>query len=219
LITLYTMPETYVPVAAQLQSTMVHPWTPPFELPGTCTAILAGPGLAAPQVPPALRDVVRELWRQSPLAMVVDASALAWLPAGKVPDGALRVITPHPGEAARLLEASAAEVQQDRPKALRQLSGRFGGCWVILKGHQTLIGRSQGEAYVNSSGNPYLAQGGSGDLLGGYVAGLLAQPPLQRAAHKTLCYGVWQHGAAADVLQHQRRNWTIEDLAAMLGSA
>jgi NAD(P)H-hydrate epimerase len=218
LITLFTMPEAYVPVAAQLQSTMVHPWTPEFELPRTCTAILAGPGLAAPQVPPALGETVRRLWRESPLAMVTDASALAWLPAGNVPEGALRVITPHPGEAARLLEESAAEVQQDRPRALRKLSGRFGHCWVVLKGHQTLIGRGEGGAYVNSSGNPYLAQGGSGDLLGGYVAGLLAQPPLRESAEKTLCYGVWQHGAAADALQGQRRHWTIEDLATMLGS-
>jgi len=88
----------------------------------------------------------------------------------------------------------------------------------VLKGHQTLIGRSEGEIFVNSSGNPHLAQGGSGDLLSGFIAGLLAQPPLQVDVGKTLRYAVWQHGAAADKLQAARPNWTVEDLAAEIGN-
>jgi NAD(P)H-hydrate epimerase len=70
---------------------------------------------------------------------------------------------------------------------------------------------------VNSSGNPHLAQGGSGDLLGGFITGLLAQPALQRDPAKTIGYAVWQHGAAADQLQSARTNWTIEDLAQVIG--
>jgi NAD(P)H-hydrate repair Nnr-like enzyme with NAD(P)H-hydrate dehydratase domain len=72
---------------------------------------------------------------------------------------------------------------------------------------------------VNSSGNPHLAQGGSGDLMAGYVAGLLAQPHLQSDVAQTLRYAVWQHGTAADALQTRRRNWTIEDLAGEIGNA
>jgi NAD(P)H-hydrate epimerase len=129
------------------------------------------------------------------------------------------VLTPHPGEAARLLNWPVQKVQADRVNALREISKRFGDCWVILKGHQTLVGRSEGEIFVNPSGNPHLAQGGSGDLLSGFIAGLLAQPALQANVAKTLRYAVWQHGAAADQLQAARANWTIEDLADQIGNA
>ena len=89
---------------------------------------------------------------------------------------------------------------------------------MVLKGHQTVIGRGEGGVFVNSSGNPLLAQGGSGDLLTGYLGGLLAQPALQTNPEKTICYAVWEHGAAADALNSTRPNWTVEDLTAVLGS-
>ena len=73
--------------------------------------------------------------------------------------------------------------------------------------------------FVNSSGNPHLAQGGSGDVLAGFLAGLLAQPALQPDAGRTIRYAVWQHGAAADALQNRRANWVVEDLIAELGNA
>ena len=82
-----------------------------------------------------------------------------------------------------------------------------------------MIGRAEGGIFVNPSGNPHLAQGGSGDLLSGFLVGLLAQPGLQADVGKTLCYAVWQHGAAADRLQAIRGNWTVEDLANELGSS
>jgi len=89
---------------------------------------------------------------------------------------------------------------------------------VVLKGHQTMVGRDREEIAVNSTGNPHLAQGGSGDLLAGYLAGLLAQPELQRDG-RTLRYAVWQHGLAADALHGRKPNWTVEELADVLGSA
>ncbi len=72
---------------------------------------------------------------------------------------------------------------------------------------------------MNCSGNPHLAQGGSGDLLAGYLGGLLAQPALRADAGKTIRYAVWQHGAAADALQAKKPNWTVEELADELGNA
>ena len=80
-----------------------------------------------------------------------------------------------------------------------------------------MIGRSNGELAVNSSGNPHQAQGGSGDLLTGYLAGLLTQPALQADVEKTIRYAVWQHGVAADRLQAARSNWVVEELAEELG--
>ena len=70
---------------------------------------------------------------------------------------------------------------------------------------------------MNPSGNPHLAQGGSGDVLACFIAGLLAQPELSADAGKTIRYAVWQHGAAADALQAQSSNWIIEELAGKMG--
>lgn len=217
LITLYCQPGAYAPIASQLQAVMVRPWTvePEFQM---FSAVLAGPGLAAGDVPDPVRSEVRRLWSTLAQPMVVDASALDWLRPDPFPEGAIRVITPHPGEAARLLHTTAAEIQSNRPRALRELSAHFGDCWVVLKGHQTLIGRFTGEIHVNPSGNPYLAQGGSGDVLAGYIAGWLAQPPAQGDPLTALRYAVWEHGAAADRLSEWRPQWVVEELAAELGA-
>ena len=118
-----------------------------------------------------------------------------------------------------MLNTTVAAVQADRVRAVRELSRRFGHCWVVLKGHQTLIGRREGKIFVNPSGNPHLAQGGSGDALAGFLAGLLAQPALQADVGQTIRYAVWQHGAAADELQAKRANWVVEDLVSELGNA
>jgi hydroxyethylthiazole kinase-like uncharacterized protein yjeF len=216
-LTLFTEAKVYDAVAAQLQAVMVHVWKPKLTLPDSTSAIVIGPGLAAPGTSAKLKSFTQELWHDSELPLIVDASALDWLPPGKLKRNAVRVITPHPGEAARLLKTSAQKIQAERVKSLRDISRRFGNCWVVLKGHQTLIGRSRGGIFVNPSGNPHLAQGGSGDVLAGFIAGLLAQPELQADAGKTIRYAVWQHGAAADALQAQSSNWIIEELAGKIG--
>jgi hydroxyethylthiazole kinase-like uncharacterized protein yjeF len=217
LVTLHASEPIYHVVASQLQAVMVAPWVPATKLPGSQTAVLIGPGLAARDLPDQVKLLTRHLWRDSPLPIVVDASALDWIPLDPVPKFAIRVMTPHPGEAARLLRSTPQQVQSARPEAVRDISRRFGDCWVVLKGHQTLIGRSNGEMYVNSSGNPHLAQGGSGDVLAGYMTGLLAQPPLQAHPLKAILHAVWQHGAAAEFLSATRRNWVIEDLVEKIG--
>ena len=232
LVTLFTQESVYHVVATQLQAAMVNLWTPDMKLPDTVSAILVGPGLAAPGLADVMSPTTtRRIWRDSLLPVVVDASTLDWLPMGPSAKNAIRVLTPHPGEAARLLNMTNQQVQTNRPKALREISRRFGNCWVVLKGHQTLVGRSaglrsngasspqDGEVFVNPSGNPHLAQGGSGDVLAGYLAGLLAQRPLHADIGKLIRFAVWQHGAAADQLQAARANWVIEDLIGELGNA
>jgi len=217
LVTVFTHEPAYPPVAMQLQSAMVNAWSPSGKLPADASALLVGPGLASADVPEELRTMVRKSWRDLLIPIIADASALDWLPLDHIPRTALRVVTPHPGEAARLLKTTAGRVQEDRPQALREISKRLGNCWVVLKGHQTMIGRSSGEIFMNASGNPHLAQGGSGDVLAGFIAGLLAQPSLQSDVALALRYAVWQHGAAADALQARRRNWTVEDLVGLIG--
>jgi hydroxyethylthiazole kinase-like uncharacterized protein yjeF len=213
LITVFPQEKVYLPIAAQLQAAMVSPWCEGQEI-SQCTAMLVGPGLAGPTHPGVIEQV-RRIWETSDVPVIVDASALDWLRPQAAPG--IRVMTPHPGEAARLLKTDTAQVQEDRPAAVRALSAQFGNCWVVLKGRHTLIGRSDGEMFVNSSGNSGLAQGGSGDLLAGFMAGWLAQPALQRDPLMTLRYAVFEHGAAADRLSASAGNWIIEELAEELG--
>lgn len=106
------------------------------------------------------------------------------------------VLTPHPGEAARLLQCSISEIQNNRYQAARQLAQKY-SAWIVLKGHQSLIVSPHGQIQQNETGNPGLATAGSGDVLAGIIGSLLAQqiPPEQAVSA-----GVWLHGAAADIL-------------------
>lgn len=218
LVSLWTDPECYVAASAHLQTVMVHPWEQAALLPSSCTAVGFGPGLASPSLDSALRGKLAEWWSELPIPVLADASALDWLPRGRgLARRGLRVITPHPGEAARLLGTGIGEVQRERLEALRALSKRYGGCWVVLKGQHTLIGCDKGPCYVNGTGNPGLAQGGSGDILAGFLAGLLAQTQLCGDPAKVLRFGVWAHGAAADRLNLESSNWTVDEIIPWLG--
>ncbi|RME90557.1 MAG: NAD(P)H-hydrate dehydratase [Verrucomicrobia bacterium] len=219
LISLFTDAAVYGPVASQLQAVMVHAvGDNRFNLPEKGTALLVGPGLAAPNAKNRFAEQLLSAWRTTHHPVVVDASALDWLaPRHSPPRENIRVLTPHPGEAARLLRSSAGQVQADRLQALRTISAQRGHCWVILKGRHTLIGRSEGPVYVNGSGNPDLAQGGAGDILAGLLVGYLAQPELQADPARTLALAVWQHGEAADRLTAAGRRWVPEELVDALG--
>lgn len=217
LVSVLCAPDVYMPVASQLQAAMVHPFAPGTGLPPSTTALLIGPGLAAPGLEKRWRDFANEQWKTLAYPVVVDASALDWIEPGPTALNSRRFLTPHPGEAARLLKTATEQVQKDRPAALREISARYGNCWVVLKGHHTLVGRSTGELFINSSGNPWLAQGGSGDALAGFLTGLLAQPRLQAQPLKTLRYAVWEHGASADRLTSRGTPWTIAGLLEEIG--
>ena len=103
LVTLLTPEEVFVPVASQLQSVMVQPLVPGEITIKSITTLLVGPGMASDRLPDDLKTTADSMWHESSVPMVVDASALDWLTAGAVPEKSIRVITPHPGEAARLL--------------------------------------------------------------------------------------------------------------------
>ena len=219
LTSLVTHENAYLPVASQLQSVMVSEWSADFRIGDEQTAWLIGPGLAARQLPEEMKLLTRKTWRDATVPVIVDASAVDWLVHGPTQKGVTRVMTPHPGEAARLLRMTTQKLQSDRLSAVRELSRLHGDCWVVLKGHQTLIGRSSGPVFVNPTGNPHLAQGGSGDLLAGYMAGLVAQRPTTHHDDPLpVRFAVWEHGAAADRLQSVQRNWTVEDLSVEIGN-
>ncbi|MCX8156438.1 MAG: NAD(P)H-hydrate dehydratase [Verrucomicrobiae bacterium] len=215
LITVATMEGTYIPIASQLRAPMVCVWTPHTFEQKACDAWLLGPGLAGALHHQELKPALIALWREFPGPVVADASALDMLEPG--PAAGLRVMTPHPGEAARLLQCSVADILRDRCAAVQALNEKFPGCHIVLKGRLTVVHEHKTGTFLNPTGNPHLAQGGAGDVLAGYLAGWLAQPTLAARAMTAIRYAVWEHGAAADRLQQRGGAWTMEDLLEELG--
>jgi NAD(P)H-hydrate epimerase len=112
--------------------------------------------------------------------------------------GRTLVITPHPGEMARLAGCTVPEVQADRLGTARKFA-KDRGVIVVLKGHRTLVVRPDGEAWVNITGNAGMSTGGTGDILTGIVAGLLAQSP--KHPFEAVLAAVHLHGLAGDVMR------------------
>jgi NAD(P)H-hydrate epimerase len=160
------------------------------------TVLAIGPGISRN---PETSELVRKLVIESSKPIVLDADGLnafedrATELNGK---GKLLVITPHPGEMARLVECSIAEVQRDRIKTARSFA-REHELVVVLKGHRTLIAKPDGEVWVNTTGNPGMATGGTGDVLTGITAGLIAQNP--KHVFEAVIAAVHLHGLAGDV--------------------
>jgi ADP-dependent NAD(P)H-hydrate dehydratase / NAD(P)H-hydrate epimerase len=180
-------------------------------LTGRMKAAALGPGIPTG---PGMAALVARLARELPLPLVIDADGLNLLG----PDGvdglgrapAPRVLTPHPGEMARLSRLSTEEVQRDRLGVARQLAARSGAV-VVLKGARTIISRPDGSAFVNPAADPALGTAGSGDVLTGVIGGLLAQGlPATDAA----VIGVHAHGLAGAEARAQlgSRNLMAGDL-------
>jgi NAD(P)H-hydrate epimerase len=175
-------------------------------------AVAVGPGLGPSA---STRALVRAVLRAARGSVVLDADALNVLAplrrplAARVPV----VLTPHPGEAARLLGTTAAAVQADRPSALAELCARSGAI-VVLKGAGTLVGDGA-RWYANTTGNPGMATGGSGDVLTGLLAALLAQRIDPFAA---ACAAVHLHGRAGDLVARRssQRGLIASDLPAAI---
>jgi len=143
-----------------------------------------------------------------PGPQVWDADALNLLAAGAVslPPGSL--LTPHPGEAARLLGLASAEVQADRPAAARALAQKYQAV-VLLKGAGSLVAAPDGRLALCDRGHPAMAGAGLGDVLAGLVGALLAQG---LAAFEAACLAVWLHAAAGERLGAQGRGLAAGDL-------
>ena len=160
------------------------------------TTLAIGPGISRHT---ETADVVRRAVKKYQQPMVVDADGLNAFEgqAGELNGrGRVLVITPHPGEMARLIGSSAAEVQKDRLNIARNFA-REHEVIVVLKGHRTLIASPNGALWINATGNPGMATGGTGDILTGMVAGFVAQNP-QRVL-EAVCLAVHLHGLAGDV--------------------
>jgi ADP-dependent NAD(P)H-hydrate dehydratase / NAD(P)H-hydrate epimerase len=161
---------------------------------GKKSVVAIGPGLGteAPTV-----GLVRRMFRECPVPMVVDADALNGLAGTDWHGGAsFRVLTPHPGEMARLTGNTISEVQTDRVGCARALA-RERGVVLVLKGERTLIALPDGRVWVNPTGSPAMATGGSGDILTGMIAGMLAQFPA--TPELAVAAAVYLHGRAGEL--------------------
>ncbi len=175
--------------ASETFESAIRPWYDRVD------AIVAGPGMGRS---PEGQELIRRLWRTSPLPLLVDADGLSALadpsPMSRREDA---ILTPHPGEAARLLNCTASAVQERRLEAVRSLAERFGT--ILLKGYRTLVAGG-GECRVIGAGGPALAVPGSGDVLSGIVGAFLAAgaPPLEAASA-----GALAHACAGDELDRR----------------
>jgi hydroxyethylthiazole kinase-like uncharacterized protein yjeF len=180
------------------------------------TVLAIGPGLGqSPSLAQSL-DTAKftiGLLSATKIPAVIDADALNIL--ASHPDALAElsrhgertvVLTPHPGEMARLAGISVAEVQADRLHVARAFAQRT-GVTLVLKGARTLIAHPDGRVAVNTTGNPAMAKGGSGDLLTGVIAGLLAQYPAESA--RAVEAAVYLHGLAADLAVSQGDQHTL----------
>lgn len=157
-------------------------------------ALAMGPGLSTNEDTARL---VNELVTNVRCPIVMDADAITAVskdPAVLLKAQAPLVLTPHPGEMARVCQCTVPEVQRDRLESASKFSMDY-GVVLVLKGHRTVVAAPDGKLAINSTGNPAMASGGMGDTLTGIIAGLLAQgfDPFRAA-----CLGVYVHGAACD---------------------
>jgi ADP-dependent NAD(P)H-hydrate dehydratase / NAD(P)H-hydrate epimerase len=167
-----------------------------FKLMEGKTAVAIGPGLSTHE---ETRSLVGRIVTKCPLPMVIDADGLNALSSHLDALAKCRgraVLTPHPGEMARLTSIGNSEVQADRIGTAEAFAQKH-GCCLVLKGARTVIAEPGGQVHINPTGNPALSSGGSGDVLTGLIGGFLARgwPPAKAAVA-----GVYLHGLAADRL-------------------
>jgi NAD(P)H-hydrate epimerase len=156
--------------------------------------LACGPGLGTH---PETVEFVAYLAAHATIPLVLDADALNGLAGGQFGGGVgPRVLTPHPGEMARLTGLGIADVQTDRTGTAREFAQQH-GVWLVLKGDRTLIAAPDGRVFVNPTGSPAMATGGTGDVLTGLVAGFIAQTPDDLAS--AVLAAVWLHGRAGEL--------------------
>ncbi|WP_263359010.1 NAD(P)H-hydrate dehydratase [Acidicapsa ligni] len=184
------------------------------------TVLAIGPGLG--ETPEAV-EFALGLLAATRIPAVVDADALNAI--ARQPEKLIElakdrtmVLTPHPGEMARLTGLTTKQVQADRLKVARDFSAKY-GVILVLKGARTLIAHPDGSVAVNTTGNPGMAKGGSGDLLTGFVASLLGQHP--KNPKRAVEAAVYLHGLAADITvrQHDQHTLLATDSLAYLDKA
>jgi hydroxyethylthiazole kinase-like uncharacterized protein yjeF len=168
-------------------------------------SLVIGPGLTTD---PSTRDLVHDLVRHSPVPVILDADGINAFAGAAESLGNHRkqpvVLTPHPGEMSRLTGLTIPRIQQRRLETACEWAEKL-GCYLILKGYQTIVATPSGHAYINQTGNPAMSTGGTGDVLAGMAGRFLAAwNRMHRNAvcpklEDFLCAAVYLHGLAGDL--------------------
>jgi len=191
LVTVATDRRERATVTALMPELMTSDWDDGV---GERDVLAIGPGLGRE---PDAKAQALHLFSNATVPAVVDADALNALATTALnASGHLRVLTPHPGEMARLCGSSIATVQSDRVGTARRFATER-ACVVVLKGQRTVIALPDGRVFVNPTGTPAMATAGTGDTLTGIIAGLLAQFP--KDAEDAVLAAVWLHGRAGEL--------------------
>jgi ADP-dependent NAD(P)H-hydrate dehydratase / NAD(P)H-hydrate epimerase len=166
--------------------------------------LAVGPGLGKD---PGWAAFARRLFAEAPQPLVLDADGLNAIAGTDFRGpGALRVLTPHPGEMSRLTGMSIADIQSNRLTTARSFA-LHRHVVLVLKGQRTLIAFPDGEVWVNPTGTPAMATAGTGDILTGLLAGLLGQFP--DAPKQAVLAGVWLHGRAGELGANAQNEQTL----------
>lgn len=193
-------PELMVEPAAETAAGSMGPesWRPAWSDRKSVAAI--GPGLG---VSDSSRALLMRVYKECPLPLIIDADGLTALAAAAPPRREPpTLLTPHPGEMSRLTGRSVGAIQADRVAIAREYAVSH-QVFLVLKGDRTLMASPNGEVIVNPTGSPGMATAGSGDILTGMIAGLLAQFPAEPIA-RTAAAAVYLHGAAGELAANAR---------------
>jgi len=158
-------------------------------------ALLVGPGISTHQ---STSELVLSLIPKINLPLVIDADGLNILTSKVDVLNSLRkpaVLTPHPGEFARLLGLSTKEVVEKKLELAPQFAKKY-GVYLVLKGYRTLTATPEGKVYVNPTGNPGMASAGSGDVLSGMIASMIIQ---EKNLLEAVLAAVYIHGLSGDI--------------------
>ena len=164
-------------------------------------AIALGPGLT---INPSTQNFILKIIGQSTQPLIIDADAINAL-AGKTDClnflDTPKILTPHPGEMARLLQCPKSQLENNRREAVKSFIRKYNSCTLLLKGHETLVAHAEKKIYTNTTGNAGMAKAGCGDVLTGIIASFVAQGLMPFEAAK---YGCYVHGLAGDFASQRK---------------
>ena len=210
-------PELMLEPARELADGTLGPDSFDEDLYAGKTVAAIGPGLGISE---SNRTLVRRVCETCPLPLVVDADGLAAVCADLLASRtAPTVLTPHPGEMARLVGTDVASVQRDRVRTARDFAAES-GAFLVLKGNRTLVAAPNGDVIVNPTGTPGMATAGSGDILTGMAAAFLGQFP-DRPVSQAVAAAVYLHGLAGELATAElgEQSMLATDIARHLAAA
>ena len=192
------IPENTLPMVAgyrpELMTEPTHDADRLLKLLQTMTVLALGPGLGASEESVKL---VKRLYEETAIPAVVDADALNALAGTLRQIDKIRILTPHPGEMSRLAGKPTKEIQADRLGVARKFASETRTI-LVLKGDRTVIAFPDGETWINPTGSPSMATGGTGDILTGMIAGLVAQHS-KGDWKRAIVAAVWLHGRCGEL--------------------